>query len=117
MKLMKEIVIVFGFYYLGEILKAFTGLPLPGNLIGMLLLFASLCFNLVKLEQIETLSDYLLQNLSFFFIPAGVGILTSYQYVSDVAIEFLLICVISTFIVMVISGVVIQFYLNKREEI
>lgn len=115
MKLLKEIMIVFGFYYIGEILKVILHIALPGNLIGMLLLFLCLCLKVVKLEQISMLSNYLLQNLSFFFIPAGVGILSSYMYVQKVAIEFIVVCIVSTCIVMITSGLVVQVYFNHKE--
>ena len=54
---------------LGELIVWFTGLSLPGSIVGMLLLTAFLQMGWIKLEWVKGISDFLLSNLGFFFVP------------------------------------------------
>jgi len=58
---------------LGELIVWFTGLSLPGSIVGMLLLTAFLQMGWIKLEWVKGISDFLLSNLGFFFVPPGVA--------------------------------------------
>lgn len=51
-------------------------LPLPGNLIGMLLLLALLATGAIKLQWIERGATLLIRHLAFFFVPIAVGLLS-----------------------------------------
>ena len=70
--MVKQCTILFGCMALGELLVAVTGLSLPGSIVGMLLLAAFLEMGWVKLEWVKAISDFLLSNLGFFFVPPGV---------------------------------------------
>ncbi len=52
-----------------------TGLPLPGNVVGVVALFALLCLGVLKLEHLSDAADFLLRHLVFFFIPITVGLM------------------------------------------
>jgi len=59
---------------IGEGIAFFLALPVPGPVIGMLLLFCALVLRPALLERMEATADALLQHLSLLFVPAGVGI-------------------------------------------
>jgi holin-like protein len=64
---------------LSEAGYAFVGalqLPVPGNLVGMLLLFALLTAGVIRLEWVEDGASLLVRHLAFFFIPIAVGLMT-----------------------------------------
>ena len=77
MKLFREALIIFGIYLLGELLSSVLHLPIPGNILGMVILFILLCTKVVKVDNISNVTSFLLDHLSFFFIPAGVGLMAS----------------------------------------
>lgn len=114
MKLFREVLILFGIYYIGEGIAQFTGVPIPGNLIGMILLLMLLCFRIVKLEQISTISDFLLGHMPFFFIPAGVALMSSFALISDTWIQIFVVCLITTFLTMGVSGKCVQNMMRKK---
>jgi putative effector of murein hydrolase LrgA (UPF0299 family) len=58
----------------GETLAHFLALPLPGPVIGMMLLLAALMLRLPLPKATEGTADGLLQHLSLLFVPAGVGV-------------------------------------------
>lgn len=60
---------------LGYILVGWLHLPVPGNMMGMLLLFILLATGIIRLEWIERASSFLIRHLAFFFIPVAVGLM------------------------------------------
>ncbi len=97
MKLLIQFGIIFGVCWVGEGLSRL--LPLPGSVISMILLFLLLLTKLVKPAHIAEKSDFLLKNMAFFFIPAGVAIMESLGILWENLIPFLTVC----FVTMVIT--------------
>ena len=97
MKLLIQIGIIFGVCWVGEGLSKL--LPLPGSVISMILLFLLLLTKLLKPAHIAEKSDFLLKNMAFFFIPAGVAIMESLGILWENLIPFLTVC----FVTMVIT--------------
>lgn len=115
MKIFREVIVIFGLYYCGEILSHTLSLPLPGSLIGMILLFVLLNLHIIRLEHISAVSDFLLGHLPFFFIPAGVALMTSFGHIKDIWLPMLLICAVTTILTMGISGWSIQKLLERKD--
>jgi holin-like protein len=96
------------FQTLGEGLAYAFALPVPGPVIGMVLLF---CYLLLKRDAAEKLAPTTMQflkHLSLLFVPAGVGIMV---YAQRVAAEWLPIAaalVISTVVSLVVSALVLR---------
>lgn len=114
LKLLREFLLILALYFIGEALHIFLHLPIPGNILGMILLLLCLCTKILKLEMIENISNFLLDHLAFFFIPAGVGLITSLDILKGTWYKILLVCFLTTIIVMVVSGKVVQV-LKKSE--
>ncbi|AFZ68706.1 CidA/LrgA family protein [Deinococcus peraridilitoris] len=67
--------LLFAFTALGEGMARLLHLPLPGSVIGLALLWASLSARVIKLSWIERAADALLSVLGLLFVPAGVGLM------------------------------------------
>jgi len=67
--------ILWGISLLGGYLSSLTDLPIPGNVLGVVILFCLLCLGVIKLEQVEGMADFLLKHLVFFFIPIVTGLM------------------------------------------
>ncbi len=67
--------VLFAFLAIGEFIVWATGVPVPSSIIGMLLLTAALKLRIVRLMWVDRVSDFLVKNLGFFFVPAGVGLI------------------------------------------
>lgn len=104
LKLFRQAIIIFGIYLLGEWISKSFHLMVPGNILGMLMLLGLLCSRRIKLEQVEDMAGFLLDHLAFFFIPAGVGILSIYADIRGIWPQLLLICVVTTAITMAAAG-------------
>ena len=108
MKLFRESLIILGIYLLGELLSRSLNLPIPGNILGMLILFILLCTKVVKVDNISTVTNFLLDHLSFFFIPAGVGLMASIGIIKSTWWQLLVVCISTTVIIIGVTGTIVQ---------
>lgn len=118
MKLFRQSIIVIGIYLLCEFISKSLNLPIPGNILGMLLLLFLLIMNIVKIEDIDTVTNFFLDHLAFFFIPAGVGLLSSIFLIKDIWLKVTVVCFATTLLVIVVTGIIVQFIskiLKKRK--
>lgn len=113
LKIFRQSIIILSIYFLGEFISKGLSLPIPGNILGMIILFLALISGVLKLEKIQEVANFFIDHLAFFFIPAGVGLMTAYGQISGSALEIIMICVITTIIVMAVTGVIVQF-LSQR---
>lgn len=90
-------------------------LSIPGSIIGMILLFLALQFKIIRLNQIEEVSNFFLDNIAFFFVPAGVSLINSLEIIKDNLFLFLVVIFVSTFIVMYTTSLVVQNVITKKE--
>lgn len=73
--MLEYLIMILGYQLAGEALQRATGLPIPGPVAGMALLFATLLWRGAVPAGLETVSRTLLQHLSLLFVPAGVGVM------------------------------------------
>ncbi len=109
-----QIGILFLFNYIGEFIQNFFSLRIPGSLIGMLLLFILLILKIVPLAWIQSGVDFLLKDIPFFFIPVTVGVIEYLSFFYGKGSLTILLVMISTFMVIGISGIVTNFFLKKE---
>ncbi|KAJ53529.1 holin-like protein [Clostridium tetanomorphum] len=112
MRLLRQLGIILLICLLGEAIHNFFKLPIPGNVIGMIILFLCLSSGIIKLNKINYISKFLLDHLAFFFVPAGVGILSCIPILKGKWLAFLAVCLITTIIIIVITGWTIQLYIK-----
>lgn len=108
MKLMVQIGIVFGICLLGQIVSAYLPFAVPGSVISMILLFLLLVSRIIKVDHIRTKADFLLKNMAFFFIPAGVGIIADFSAIKDSLLPLLAVIVLTTFITFFVTAVTVR---------
>lgn len=70
-----QLAVLIAIYHASAWLVRVTGLPIPANVLGIVILFALLCFGIIKLEQVREVAEFLLRHLIFFFIPISVGLM------------------------------------------
>ena len=92
----------------GEVLVAVTGIPLPGPVLGMLLLFIGLLLRGGIPEGLNKMADGLLSHLSLLFVPAGVGVIAHAQLIGSELLPIAISLFLSTFITIVVTAWVMQ---------
>lgn len=116
LKALRQLGIILIVCLLGESIHSFLKLSIPGNVIGMLILFLFLCTGIIKVTMIDRVSKFLLDHLAFFFIPAGVGIISCMPILSGKWLAFLSVCLITTIIIIGITGWTIQLYIRGMDK-
>ena len=96
MKILTQIAILFALCWLSQLVEAAFPFDFPASVIGMVLLYLLLCLRVLRVDHIREKSDFLLSNLSFFFLPAGVSILNYVDVLRSTAVRLVLVCLIST---------------------
>ncbi|KGP71176.1 CidA/LrgA family protein [Pontibacillus yanchengensis] len=104
------------FFFIGLALQDVTNLPIPGSIIGLIVLFIALQTGIVKLHWIEKAGKWLLAELLLFFIPAAVGIIQYPDLAGWSGFQLLLIIFISTTLVMWVTGIVADQLAKRRKE-
>ncbi|WP_251620059.1 CidA/LrgA family protein [Odoribacter lunatus] len=107
--------IILFFYALGEFVAWLISGFIPGNVVGMMLLFTALCLKIVKPERIRPVVKFLSENMVLFFIPAGVGIVNAMDILSKHWQAILTVCALSTVLV-IVTVAFIQQWLEKRKK-
>ncbi|HET6347071.1 MAG TPA: CidA/LrgA family protein [Myxococcota bacterium] len=90
----------------GELLARAAGLPIPGPVLGMLLLLVLLLMRPRLHGRVQQTAHTLLNTMSLFFVPAGVGILTVGGALREHAAAFAAVVVISTLLAGVVTAAV-----------
>jgi len=90
--------------FAGEMLCQTLTLPLPGNVVGLVLLLLAFQVGLVKVEWVNEASDLLLSHMALFFVPAGVGVMVYFDLLAKEWLPIVCATALSTFAVMAITG-------------
>ena len=93
----------------GELIVVGTGLPLPGPVVGMALLFVGLLVRGGIPESLGRVAGSLLDNLSLLFVPAGVGVMTHLSVLESEWMPISASLVVSTLLTIAVTGLVMTF--------
>ncbi len=98
---------------IGEIIVRMMKLPIPGPVIGMVILFCGLVLRREIPSELETLGGFLHRHLPLLFVPAGVGIITNLELLMKSWAAFAGAIIVGTILTISITSVIMQF-LNRR---
>lgn len=113
MKYIKQCLIILVISFIGELLKYILPLPIPASIYGMVLLFAGLMTGLIKLDAVKETGTFLIEIMPLMFIPAGVGLMTSWGTLKAIIVPVSIITVITIITVMISTGWVSQAIIRK----
>lgn len=114
MKYLRQLAILFAFCVAGDALSALCAGKLPGNVLGMTLLFCVLAAGLLKLHQVEHAADFFLQNMAFFFLPACLGILDVFPQIRSALLPILAVIVLTTLITAAVTAGTVHLVLHLQ---
>lgn len=108
-----------GLQLCGEVLARLLGLPLPGGLVGMMLLLAWLLLRRRSGKAMQETSQALLQNLMLLFIPFIAGIVAQAQYIRAEWLPFIAACVLGAVVSLLVTAWTLRWMLAaaaRRED-
>lgn len=119
MKYIHQFGLILAISFLGEVLKSLIPLPIPASIYGLILMLLALYFKIFPLDSVKESGELLIDIMPLMFIPAGVGLLESWDKLGSIWVPVLIITAVSTVFVMVVTGYVTQFVIaviNKRKQ-
>lgn len=114
MKIVKQFGIILFITLLGEVLRRLIPLPIPASIYGMLIMLLCLCFKIIEVSDVKETSGFLLEAMPIMFIPAAAGLISTTDILKNNFIAYAVTAVVSTLVVMIISGAVTQLVLNRK---
>ena len=93
----------------GEVIALALQLPVPGPVVGMVILFCGLLVYGRVPQPLSAVTGELLQNLSLLFVPAGVGVMLHAQLLADHWLALSLGLVLSTLFALVVTGAMMNW--------
>ncbi|SHE53536.1 holin-like protein [Bacteroides faecichinchillae] len=115
--MIRQCAILFGCLALGELIVYFTGIKLPSSIIGMLLLTLFLKIGWIKLQWVQGLSDFLVANLGFFFVPPGVALMLYFDVIAAEFWPIMVATIVSTILVLSVTGWVHQIVRKSKNHL
>ncbi len=113
--MIRQCAILFVCLALGELVVYLTAIKLPSSIIGMLLLTLFLKIGVIKLYWVRGISDFLVSNLGFFFVPPGVALMLYFDVIKAQFISIAIATIVSTILVLLVTGWVHQLMRKSNE--
>lgn len=114
MKYIKQFLIIIAISFAGELLKYILPFPIPASIYGMGILFAGLMAGIVRLDSVRETGKFLIEIMPVMFIPAGVGLMTSWKLLKPIFVPVCIITVVTVVTVMAATGRVSQYIIRKN---
>jgi holin-like protein len=115
-KMVRGFLIILIISFLGEVLHAILPFPIPASIYGLVLMLSGLTSGVIPLRKIEKAGVFLIDVMPMLFIPAGVGLMVSWVFLKPVFVPVILITIITTVLVMAVTGRVTQAILKRERE-
>ena len=113
MKYVKQFGIILLISFAGEALNYLLPLPVPASIYGLVLMFLCLQLRVFRLEDVRDTALFLIEIMPLMFIPAAVGLMASWSVIKENLLAYLVIAVVTTVVVMAVSGLVTQGVLKR----
>ena len=116
MKILIQIGIIFGLYWVSQGIEAVLPFPFPASVISMIVLMIFLLCGVVKERQIQVVSKFLVANMGIFFVPAVVGTMEYTQVLSRQLLPFVVIVAVTTPVVYGVTAWTVQLLMRSGKE-
>lgn len=114
MKYLKQTLILIAITFAAEIIKFLVPLPVPASIYGLVLLFALLKSGVLKLEQVETVGNLLLELMPLLLVSPSVSFLTAMDSIRPMLLPVLMMGFLGTMAVMAVTGRVAQWMIRRE---
>ena len=115
MKYLKQFLLILCITFVGELVKYVLPLPIPASIYGMVILFVGLMTGHIKLSSVKEAGKFLIEIMPVMFIPAGVGLVVSWNVLKPLLSPVAIITFVSFVSVAVATGRTAQWMIKKDE--
>ena len=112
MKILKQFGVIFGVCWVSLVIEHYLPFSFPASVIGMILLLLCLLTGFLKIEHVQEKADFLLGNMAFFFVPAGVSIINYFDILKSTVLQLL----VSTIVTFAVTAYVVTLTVKLMEK-
>lgn len=105
--------VIIGITFVGELLKYMLPLPIPASIYGMVIMFIGLMTGAIKLDAVKDVGKFLIEIMPIMFIPAGVGLMSSWSVLKPLLLPVSIITVVTIVTVMGAAGRSSQWVIRR----
>lgn len=116
MKFLIQFVWILSVSFVGELLHHWIPLPIPASIYGLVLLFVGLLTNKIPYTAVRETGHFLIAIMPVMFIPAAVGLMTSFHVLRPLLLPYGVITVLVALAVFFVSGRVTQYLMQQKKE-
>ena len=98
--LLRGVTILLAIQWVSTLIISWLNITFPAPLVGMLMLYALLQFNIIKEEQIKDICDFIISKMGILFLPAGVSILLYMDLVKQAVVPIFIVCIVGNLIIL-----------------
>ena len=115
MKYLRQLCIIMLVSFAGEVVRAILPFPIPASIYGLVIMMVLLMTKLLPLSAVEETADFLVGIMPVMFIPAAVGLMGAWGELRPVLLPVAAILVITTVLVMAVTGRITQLLMKMRK--
>ncbi len=116
MKYLFQFIIIIFISFIGEVLHWLIPLPIPAGIYGIIILFTALQTHVLRVGDVKEVSSFLINIMPVMFLPAAVGLIDTWGLVRQSILQYVIITVVSTFVVMGVAGRVTQHVIRRHRQ-
>ena len=102
------LLVLVGFLALGDAIASASPVPLPGNVVGMVLLALSLRAGWVRAAWVRPASEVLIRHMALFFVPPGVAIASYLELLGRSWVPIVVSSLVSAVLVLLVVGLLAE---------
>lgn len=114
MKFVKQLSIIMAVSLVAEVMEYLIPLPVAASVYGLVLMLLGLMTKIIPLNKVEDAADFLVEIMPILFVPPTVSIMTSVEAMKQMLIPLCVISVVSTILIMVVTGRVSQGIIRHK---
>ncbi len=115
MRLIGQFLIIAGVSFAGELLSLLLPFPVPASIYGLVLMLILLMTGVVKLHQVKTAADFLIEIMPLMFIGPSVGLMESLPALQAMLLPLVVILILTTLLAMGATGLTVQALVRRRQ--
>lgn len=115
MKYIHQFLIIMTITFVGELLNSILPLAIPASVYGLLILLFCLFTKIIKIEQIEEVSNWLIIIMPVLFVPSAVSLMNVKEELLQELLVIGITVFVSTLVVMIVTGKVAQYMITRKD--
>lgn len=115
MRVLRQISLIFLICLICEWVASLLPFPFPGSVLSMVVLFILFVLKILKPESVKETSGLLLGNMLLVFVPSFVSIMNYFDVLRYIAVQFILIIIVSTIVTFLVGGAVVSLVCKLQD--